>query len=156
MTFLDYLKIAGSVLFSVTGGAALVFALSKWIGGVWAAKIIENEKAKLTREQELLVRRRNVYAKLAVAMRVFLQSTNPATEIAKQAFLSVYDEAALWASEEVAKSLGQFLDTHICSTRSPGSVDPETLQGQFVACITEMRRDCGFPSTQYRHRVVSF
>ncbi len=88
-------------------------------------------------------------------MRVFLNSGAPITPDQKQAFLAAYDEAALWAAEEVIAELGKFLDLMIKNTAAPGSVTQQTLQSSFVQCITVMRKDCGFPKTMYVHRVVS-
>lgn len=152
----ELLSLVGAILLSLGGGAAIVFALSKWLGGVWAGRILENERATLTREHELLVRRRNVYTKLALSMRVFLNSGVPATPDQQNAFLAAYDEAALWASEEVVSELATFLDMQVQNKKIPGSASPEAQLAEFVHCITVMRRDCGFPQSQYQHRVVTF
>ncbi len=144
MTLTDLSQIAGTVLLSLGGGAVIVFVLSKWLGGVWAGRILENERAELAREHELLVRRRNVYTKLALSMRVFLKSEKPGTQEQKDSFLAAYDEAALWAAEEVADELGRFIDMLIKHTAKSGSVSNKDIQAEFVRCITVMRRDCGF------------
>jgi hypothetical protein len=156
MSLSDLLSISGAVLLSLGGGSAIVFALSKWLGGVWANRILENERASLAREQELLVRRRNVYAKLALSMRVFLDSSNKASADQKDAFLAAYDEAALWGAEEAVAELGIFLDMQAQVTNKAASVSQDAMRTQFVHCMTVMRRDCGFPNTEYRHRVVAF
>lgn len=150
------LELIGAILFSLVGGAVIVFALSKWIGGIWAGRILENEKAKLTREHELLVRRRNVYTKLALTMRVFLNSNTPSTQEQKDEFIAAYDEAALWAAEEVAEELGEFMDMQVSYVKQPDSITQEKLQEGFVKCISSMRKDCGFPESEYSHRIVSF
>jgi hypothetical protein len=133
-----------------------VFALSKWLGGVWAGRILESQRASLTREQELLVRRRNVYAKLAVSMRIFLNSGVRSTQDQKDAFLAAYDEACLWSAEDVMQVVGTFLDLVIENTAKPGVVAAPALQAEYVRILTAMRKDCGFPETKYNHRVVSF
>ena len=151
----DLLSIVGAISLSLGGGAAIVFALSKWLGGVWVGRILEHERAVAAKEQELLIRRRNVYAKLALSMRVFLNSGAPSPNDKKTDFLQAYDEAALWASEEVITEIANFLDL-LTKHASNGAVDQQTLKAAFVNCITAMRRDCGFPTSQYQHRVVSF
>lgn len=156
MAFSELLSISGAVLLSLGGGAAIVFALARWLGGVWAGRILENERATLTREQELLVRRRNVYTKLALTMRIFLGAPTKATPKQQDAFLAAYDEAALWASESVIAEIATFLDMQIQHAAAPGSVSQPALRAEFVHCITVMRRDCGFPLSAYRHRVVTF
>ena len=156
MQFNDLLSIVGAVLLSLGGGAVIVFALAKWLGGVWAGRILENERAALSREHELLVRRRNVYTKLSLTMRVFLDSEVKATPEQKDAFLAAYDEAALWASEEVVAELGTFLDMQVENKAKPTGISQQAMRAALVHCITVMRRDCGFPETAYTHRVVTF
>jgi hypothetical protein len=156
MNILDAFTVASAVLLSVGGAAVILLALSKWLGGVWAARILEGDRAIAAREQELLIRRRNVYAKLALTMRVFLSSTPPATPEEKRAFLAAYDEAALWAAEEVIAEVAKFLDMQIQVASQRESISNQSLVAAYAHCITVMRRDCGFAETQYAHRVVAF
>lgn len=46
-------SIAAAVVASVGGGGILVVALSSWLGRVWASRILEREKAELTRSIEV-------------------------------------------------------------------------------------------------------
>ncbi|MBT9494575.1 MAG: hypothetical protein IV107_19990 [Paucibacter sp.] len=156
MEFSKLLSIAGSVFLALSGGAVVVFALAKWIGGVWAARILENERLAGAREQELLVRRRNVYAKLSVSLRVFLSAATRSNEDDQKRFLEAYDEAALWAPDEVMNPVGHLLDLIRKNTASRGSVTEEDLQLAYASAVLAMRQDCGFPNTQFRYRVVSF
>ncbi len=48
------LQIVGAVLFSIASGGAVVFALSSWLGKVWANRILEAEKNKYARDLETL------------------------------------------------------------------------------------------------------
>ena len=43
-------SIANAVLLSIGGGGVLVFALSSWIGKVWATRILEKEKSEINKE----------------------------------------------------------------------------------------------------------
>ena len=45
-------EVAGAMIFSLGGGAAIVFALSSWLGKVWANRILEKEKAEHSKEIE--------------------------------------------------------------------------------------------------------
>lgn len=148
--------VAGATILSLGGGAVIVGALSKWLGELWAERILEREREAVQRERELLVRRRDIYRKLAVSMRVFLASPARATEEMKREFLAAYDEAALWAAEVVMKELGAFLDLLADNFSSPGSVSQRQLQDAYARCISSMRQDSGFPNTSYEHRVISF
>ncbi|MBC3833278.1 hypothetical protein H8K33_17340 [Undibacterium amnicola] len=156
MPLTDLLSIAGSVLIAIGGGAAIVFALAKWLGGVWATRILENERATQSREQELLVRRRNIYAKLSVALRVFLSSTTRSSPEYQVRFLEAYDEAALWASDEVMNAVGMLLDQIRSNTERRGAHSEQELQTAYATCITSMRKDVGFKNTEFSYRVVSF
>ncbi len=156
MNYLMIIEIIGAFFLSLGGGVVVVFAFSKWLGGVWAGRILENERAELAREHELLVRRRNVYRNLALTMRIFLKSDKPASEEQKNAFLAAYDEAALWAAEDVAEELGRFLDMQVEHAKTPGSLSQQSLQEEFVRCVSVMRNDCGFPNSSYTHRIVTF
>ena len=156
MQFTDLAELVGAILLSLGGGAVIVFVLARWLGGVWAGRILENERSVLAREHELLVRRRDVYKKLALSMRVFLKSGSPSTQEQKESFLAAYDEAALWAAEEVALELGKFMDLHIQFTADKKFISLVDHQAAFVRCITAMRRDCGFGNTTYSHRIITF
>jgi hypothetical protein len=149
MEFKVIMEIVGAIGLSLGGGAAIVFSLSKWLGNIWAGRIIENEKATLAREYELLVRRRDVYSNLAVTMRVFISTdpATPATSNQKNEFLKAYDLAALWASEDVINQMAKFIDSLI---------EKNASKEDFIKCISEMRKDCGFPQTKYQHRIVDF
>lgn len=135
----EIFSIAGAALLSIGGAGALLLALSSWLGKVWASRILEREKAELTRTierekaamaafheehkaeiQELssqrldaLNRRRDVYARLATKMRVLLQADMPPEhrEKEKWSFLAAYDEGYIWASESVATSMHDLLVT---------------------------------------------
>ncbi|WP_277407834.1 hypothetical protein [Lacrimispora xylanisolvens] len=48
----EVFEIAGAVLASLGGGAAIVFGLSSWLGKVWANRILENEKAEHIKDLE--------------------------------------------------------------------------------------------------------
>jgi hypothetical protein len=50
MTFEETIKIATTILLSLGGGGIIVFALSNWLGKVWANRIMAEERAKYERE----------------------------------------------------------------------------------------------------------
>ena len=156
MNFQEILSIIGSILLALGGGAVIIFALAKWLGGVWANRILENEKAESAREHELLVRRRDVYAKLSISLRVFLKRHEQAAPDNREKFLEAYDEAALWAPDDVMNQIGIFLDYIQKNAAVQGSVSENEMKGAYAACINAMRKDCGFKNTSFEYRVVSF
>lgn len=46
MTASDFASIAAYLFGSIGGGAALVFALSSWLGKIWAQRIMDSDRAK--------------------------------------------------------------------------------------------------------------
>lgn len=157
MNIQEILQVTASVFITLGGASVIIFALAKWLADLWQARIIEDRKSGLLREHELLIRRRNVYAKLVVAMRIFLNSTPPATNDQKNTFLNAYDEAALWASESVVLHLSKLIKlAHIKPTADRGENSHVEMRSAFIDCIKEMRRDCGFPSSNYEHQIIRF
>jgi hypothetical protein len=162
---------AAAVLASLGGGVVLVFVFSSWLGKVWATRIADSERARFARELEVhrselgqlaethrdsLVRKRDVYSRLSTSMRVFLATKTPASDSQKQEFLSAFDHAALWASEDVAIALAAFLECSVRNTANQGSVSNEQFKDAYRACLNAMRRDCGFPETRFNYPVVTF
>jgi hypothetical protein len=156
MSFSDFMSLTGSVLLALGGGVAVVVALANWLGDLFAARILERERLAGAREQEILVRRRNVYAKLSVSLRVFLSASTRSNADDQKRFLESYDEAALWAPDDVMNAIGHLLDLIKVNTSVRGSVTEDALQGAYAACIRAMRKDSGFPHTEFNYRVVSF
>lgn len=156
MQLADIFYSAGAVIVSFGGGAIIVGALAKWLGELWAKRLLDQERESAFRDREMLIRRRDVYRKLSTSLRVFLGGATPATEQMKKAFLEGYDEAALWASEAVICEVAKLLDMLVANTASPGSVSQQALQAEYAHCITVMRKDSGFSETAYQHRVVTF
>lgn len=70
MTLRDVFATAAAVLFSLGGGAAIVLALSSWLGKVWANRILEREKAALAKDVEAAKR---VYTEEIERVRAELQ-----------------------------------------------------------------------------------
>jgi hypothetical protein len=54
MTITDVFSIATTVILSVGGGGIIVFALSSWLGKIWANRLMEAERAKHAEELERL------------------------------------------------------------------------------------------------------
>jgi len=52
MTLADVWAVAGAVITSLGGGALLMFALSSWLGKVWAKRILESDRAKYATDIE--------------------------------------------------------------------------------------------------------
>jgi hypothetical protein len=56
MAWEDAFKIITAMIASIGAGGAIVFALSTWLGKLWAQRILENEKHQLASELEITKR----------------------------------------------------------------------------------------------------
>lgn len=56
MTLGNVFELAGAIILSLGGGAALVFACASWLGKVWANRILETDRRKYGEELERLRR----------------------------------------------------------------------------------------------------
>jgi hypothetical protein len=54
VTLSDILSVAAAVVAALGGGAAIVFALSSWLGKVWANHLMEADKARHARDLKAL------------------------------------------------------------------------------------------------------
>lgn len=129
------------------------------------AKLQEFSNSNLDREN----RKRDIYARLASSMRVFLKSSDDITTRSKrkQEFLAALDESYLWASEPVLESVCNLLAANICQTQCNQSRDSSSsttapngqhLSGEelYKKCLLAMRRDCGFPPSDTEIKLVTF
>lgn len=182
----EILATAAAVIASLGGGGLLVFALSSWLGKVWANRMMISEQRKhdealeelrnsLRRRTDagleelrhkhsadidLLVRKRQVYERLAGSMRVFFDRGVPASNAEREQFLQAYDAGFLWADDAVLEVVGAFLDQNVAAGGGPTDPDhSRELQTLYGETMTRMRRDAGFPvsdQARARYRVVSF
>jgi hypothetical protein len=163
-------QIAFAVITSLGGGGVIVFGLSSFLGKVWAdrlalaeRKVFEkdiesyrNELNKLAEERrDALIRKRDVYRDVVRTMRIHLAGSSPSAD-AKDAFLLAFDLAVLWASEDVAQSLVDFLNMNVVNSAKPGSITNEQFKDAYRNCVNSMRRDCGFPTTKVDYPVLTF
>ena len=91
------------------------------------------------------------------------------------AFLAAYDEGDIWATEPVAAAIHDLLETmekKAAADANMNAMPPNTpaypqvralahaldieAQERYKRCLLEMRRDCGYPESGVRYRVVSF
>lgn len=56
---MQWFKLAGAVLFSIGSAGAIIFALSSWLGKVWANRILERERNELSILKETFLKEHN-------------------------------------------------------------------------------------------------
>ena len=122
--------------------------LTRLVEGVRAeyAGELEHLRADLSSEGQVVERRRRVYEDVCTSLRVFV-SGHGDSSVAKDAFLTAYAAAWLWASDSVLASLNRFLDLQVQVATTPGSVEQVVLQSAYANVVLAMREDVGFKST---------
>jgi hypothetical protein len=165
---------SASIITLFGGFAVLVAGLSVWLGKVWANRISQRENGSLMAELETLkakliqlteehsdalARRRDVYSKLANGMRALIAAEKQRPDELKERrrlLLAAYDEACVWASEDVVVTLGILLDAFTPNSKRAGPAPEAELRTAFQNCILAMRRDSGFPDSTFEYRFVQF
>jgi hypothetical protein len=74
----------------------------------------------------------------------------------RRVFLEAYDEAFLWASDDVAEEIGGFIDLLIKDNAEPGKIPMNEKQEAYARCLLAMRKDAGYPKTHVNFRIASF
>jgi hypothetical protein len=168
------LTASANVLTLLGGFAVVVGGLSAWLGKVWANRISQRENAALTAELETLrvklnqlaeehsdalTRRRDVYSKLTNGMRALIGAERQRPDELnerRRLLLAAYDEACVWASEDVIAALGLLLDALARNAERAAAVQDTELRSAFRICILAMRKDSGFPDSVFEYRFVHF
>ncbi len=86
MTLEETIKIASAILLSLGGGGIIVFALSSWLGKVWANRIMAEERSKYERELAEL------RAKLEKANEESLSKLRTDLEIYRDTYLKAHND----------------------------------------------------------------
>jgi len=140
-------------IFSPFGGSRVALpGIAAFVGVVIAALITSALAAKSQKEFDALTRRREVYSRLATGMRVFVEAPLLSDANEKREFLTAYDQSCVWASEPVIEKLVLFLDV---MERFPTDSSPHAMRQKkaaYEACVLAMRRDSGFPNSDFRFR----
>ena len=144
------------ILGSGGSSAAIIQGRANWLGKIWADRLLEKQKATHASELEFLARRRDIYAKLAINMRVFLTPHEINKTDRRNEFLEAYDEAYLWSSQNVIEELGNFIDLIKKNTSNPGSVSEIDKQQAYASCLHALRIDAGHKDSNICYRVISF
>lgn len=166
MDFQEIFKVAGAIILSFGGSSVILYGLTKWLGGIWASKIIGKVQQEYQKELEILrqkgsvelerlksshdfemdylVRKRENYEKMTIAMRVHLKQSG---ESNLKDFLESHDIMHLWASDRVMSALNDFMDILISQTSKPSPSNQPILKKRYAQVIIEMRKDTGFSKT---------
>lgn len=89
---------------------------------------------------EIMAQKRDVYAQTATSMRIFVDGSAAATP-QQERFLADYSKLWLWGSDEVIRSLDEFLDLNRIGP-APTTDDRQLrLRGSYGETMSRMRKD---------------
>jgi hypothetical protein len=72
----DLPSLVVTFLLSLGGVSAIVLSLASWLGKIIAERILEQERVVRSRETDLLMRRRDVYSRLAKSLRIHISGSS--------------------------------------------------------------------------------
>ena len=130
----DIFKISAAILGSLGGGVLIIGAFTKWLGDLWAKRLIQNEKKKLDEEIE------SYKIKLKKSEFIFQKEFEAASELVAliRSFLPTYSHPQMdWyeACDEIAHDFGKIevrLDDYLSKH---GAVLKENVVDLISTCI---------------------
>lgn len=162
----------GGFLFVVIVGWIIWFFFNQKVNRIKQTFVSELDKDRAT-ELDLLYRRREVYSRLIKGMRVFLRKGDPektSDDNEKNEFLAAYDEAYIWAPDEVLEKLEEYIQVNrnysaakkVAKNKRKSISQKEELFFQnelkrtHTACLKKIREDCGFKNTKAEYNFIGF
>jgi hypothetical protein len=155
---------------SLGGTGVIIVGVSAFISKImnsYLSKRIEHSfdtrlneaKSDIALRQEYIQKKRDLYASLIQSMRVFVEGTHNEIDQQKALFLSNYDSCMLWASDEVIRAIGEYLDVQTEFSKTKNADLQKEMKRRYSICLVKMRNDCGFQETgigESDYRFVSF
>jgi hypothetical protein len=89
---------------------------------------------------EIMAQKRDVYAQTATSMRIFIAGSAAATP-QQECFLADYSKLWLWGSDEVIRSLNEFIDLNRMGPDPIADDRQLRLRVSYRATMSRMRRD---------------
>ena len=160
MNWTQAFSIVGTTLFSVGAASAILFALSSWLGKVWASRILEKERRELDIYKETILSVRNdkvvtYRAALDVVSNILAaldahESGRVKPEDAGKIFdqfnenrLRVYGYLAMLAPQPVMDAQDELMDYVLQITGGSAEYNWETVREKAIKFINEVRKDIG-------------
>jgi hypothetical protein len=110
---------------------------------------LEQLRATLQRESEVLSKRRTVYDELVHGLRVFTSGHSaPQTSEASSDFMAAYRHAWMWAPDDVIRKFNEIIDLNLLKPDLPKSEHEKHIREAYVAAVVSMRRDAGHADTK--------
>ena len=121
MTFQDAISIGGSIIASLGGGAVIVFALSNWLGKVWAERLMQRERHEYATQLE---RQQN---SLRLASEEQLASLRAQLDIAKEAHVQEHVDRVTIYRAAIDLIAGIVAKIEMILMQRRGTLTPEEL-----------------------------
>ncbi len=133
----------------------IVKILTSFISGGIIGYLIKHVlDLRYERKIEEMNKKRAVYENLTATLSIFV-SGRDSTDEQKKKFLDTYSKCWLWASDDVVKEIGDFLEYQIAISRGE-NIKQEDMKNKYASCLLTMRRDLGFSKTCLKEKDYKF
>ena len=160
MSWNEILKIIGTTIFSVGSAGLLIFALSSWLGKVWASRILEKERRELDIYKEIVLSVRNdkvetyraavgVVSHILSALdahgtgRVTLENAGKIFDNFNEQRMRVYGYLAMLAPQTVMDAQDELMDYVLKITCGTEEYHWESVREKAINFLNEVRKDIG-------------
>ncbi|MHB1495516.1 hypothetical protein [Acidithiobacillus sp.] len=151
-------ELAGTILFSIGSAGAILFALSSWLGKVWANRILEHERNELSILKETFLKEHNekiatykttvdVVAKILADLDKCSLGDMP-LEKGKEAYhtfneqrMRVYGYLAMVSPQAVMDTQDALMDKILLVTQGKEKYIWEEIRELALALLNEIRKD---------------
>ena len=151
-------ELAGTILFSIGSAGVILFALSSWLGKVWANRILEHERNELSILKETFLKEHNekittykttvdVVAKVLADLDKWSLGDMP-LEKSKEAYhtfnedrMRVYGYLAMVSPQAVMDAQDALMDKILLITQGKEKYIWEEIRELALALLNEIRKD---------------
>ena len=160
MSWNEIVKIIGTTIFSVGSASLLIFAMSSWLGKVWASRILEKERRELDIYKETVLSVRNdkvVTYHAAVDVVSHILSALDSHESGRvtpvdagkifdnfnEQRMRVYGYLAMFAPQSVMDAQDELMDYVLKITGGTEKYQWESVRQKAINFLNEVRKDIG-------------
>jgi hypothetical protein len=160
MSWNEIFKIIGTTIFSVGSASLLIFALSSWLGKVWASRILEKERRELDIYKETVLSVRNdkvatyraavdVVSHILSALdshesgRVTPEDAGKIFDNFNEQRMRVYGYLAMLAPQPVMDAQDELMDHVLKITGGTEEYHWELVREKAINFLNEVRKDIG-------------
>lgn len=155
---MHFFELAGAILFSIGSAGVIIFALSSWLGKVWATRILDREKNDLSILKETFLKEHNektstyktaidVVATILADLdkwslgEISIEERKEAYHTFNQQRISVYGYLAMIAPQTVMDAQDALMDKILLITQEKEKYIWEEIRELALALLNEIRKD---------------